>query len=168
MLKLKLDDIDHQILQALIENCRTPFTDIAKKILVSAGTIHIRVKKMEEMGVIKGSTLVINYGKLDLTFIAYIGLYVDNSSNFPTIIDDIKKVPEVTVAHLTTGKFAIFCKIRARNTDHAKQIIFRLDKIKGVIRTETAISLEEVINDKQRLMKYVFDELKGEVWVLTQ
>ncbi len=160
MPKIRLDEVDHQILQALIENCRTPFTDIAKKLLVSAGTIHIRVKKMEEMGVIKGSTLVLDYEKLNLTFIAYVGLYVDNSSSFPLIINEIKKIPEVTVAHLTTGKFAMFCKIRAKNTSHAKDIIFRLDEIKGVIRTETSISLEEVINDKERLMASIFEELK--------
>ncbi len=158
MLKIKLDEIDHQILQKLIKNSRTPFTDIAKELLVSAGTIHIRVKKMEDMGVIKGSTLVIDYEKLNYTFIAYVGLYVDNSSSFPAIIKEIKKIPEVTVTHLTTGKFALFCKIRAKSTKHAKQIIFNLDEIKGVIRTETSISLEEVINDKERLMDLIFNE----------
>ena len=155
---MKLDEIDHQILQVLIKNSRTPFTDIAKELLVSAGTIHIRVKKMEDMGVIKGATIVIDYEKLNYTFIAYVGLYVDNSSNFPAIIKNIKKIPEVTVAHLTTGKFAIFCKIRAKSTKHAKQIIFKLDKIQGVIRTETSISLEEVINDKARLMGLIFKD----------
>ena len=53
MSKFKLDELDHQILEALIENARTPFTDIAKNLLVSAGTIHVRVKKMEDEGVIK-------------------------------------------------------------------------------------------------------------------
>ncbi|HIP26488.1 MAG TPA: Lrp/AsnC family transcriptional regulator [Flavobacteriaceae bacterium] len=160
MLKNKLDEIDHQILQILIKNSRTPFTDIAKELIVSAGTIHIRVKKMEDMGVIKGSTLVIDYEKLNYTFIAYVGLFVDNTSSFSEIIEAVNKIPEVTVSHLTTGKFAIFCKIRAKNTKNAKQIIFNLDKIKGVVRTETSISLEEVINDKQRLMKLIFEEFK--------
>jgi len=160
MLKNKMDDIDHLILQKLITNSRTPFTDIAKELLVSAGTIHIRVKKMEELGVIKGSTLIIDYEKLDYTFIAYVGIYVDNTSSFPLIIDKIKEIPEVTVTHLTTGKFALFCKIRAKNTKHAKQIIFKLDEISGVIRTETSISLEEVINDKERLMDLILEDFK--------
>ena len=51
MKKFILDEIDHQILDILIENARTPFTDIAKKLLVSAGTIHVRVKKMEDENV---------------------------------------------------------------------------------------------------------------------
>ena len=45
MAKFKLDEVDHQILDMLIENTRTPFTDIAKQLLISAGTVHVRVKK---------------------------------------------------------------------------------------------------------------------------
>jgi len=160
MLKNKLDEIDHQILQLLIKNSRMAFTDIAKELVVSAGTIHIRVKKMEGMGLIKSSTLVINYEQLGYTFIGYVGLFVDNSTNMPLLVKQVNKIPEVTVSHLTTGKFTIFCKIRAKDTKHAKQIIFSLDKIEGVTRTETSISLEEVINDKQRLMAKVYDDFK--------
>jgi Lrp/AsnC family transcriptional regulator for asnA, asnC and gidA len=160
MAKFKLDEIDHQILDMLIENARTPFTDIAKKLLVSAGTIHVRVKKMEDEGVIKGSTLTVDYDKMNYSFIAYIGLFIEKSSYTQRIIGDLHKIPEVTVAHLTTGKFAVFCKIRAKDTKHAKNIIFEIDNINGVLRTETSISLEEVINDKKRLMHAIFDDYK--------
>lgn len=159
MAKFKLDELDHQILETLIENARTPFTDIAKNLLVSAGTIHVRVKKMEEEGVIRGSTLSVDYNKMDYTFIAYVGIFLENSSSTISAIEEIKKIPEVTVAHLTTGKFSIFCKIRAKDTRHAKEIIFDLDKIPGIKRTETSISLEEVINDKKRLMHKIFKEI---------
>ena len=159
MAKFKLDELDHQILETLIENARTPFTDIAKNLLVSAGTIHVRVKKMEEEGVIKGSTLSVDYNKMDYTFIAYVGIFLENSSSTISAIEEIRKIPEVTVAHLTTGKFSIFCKIRAKDTRHAKEIIFDLDKINGIKRTETSISLEEVINDKKRLMHKIFKEI---------
>jgi len=160
MAKFKLDEVDHQILDMLIENARTPFTDIAKKLLVSAGTIHVRVKKMEEEGVIKGSTLTVDYDKMNYSFIAYVGLFLENSSFTKKIISELNKIPEITVAHLTTGKFTIFCKIRAKDTKHAKNVIFAIDDIQGVIRTETSISLEEIINDKKRLMHAIFDEYK--------
>ena len=159
MAKFKLDELDHQILETLIENARTPFTDIAKNLLVSAGTIHVRVKKMEEEGVIRGSTLSVDYNKMDYTFIAYVGIFLENSSSTISAIEEIRNIPEVTVAHLTTGKFSIFCKIRAKDTRHAKEIIFDLDKIQGIKRTETSISLEEVINDKKRLMHKIFKEI---------
>lgn len=155
----KIDDVDKQILDVLIENTRTPFTDIAKRLNISAGTVHVRVKKMEENGIIQGSTLSVDYEKLGYTFIAYIGVYLDKTSQTQFVISRITEIPYVTVAHITTGKFNIFCKIRARDTMHAKKVIFMLDDIEGVSRTETMISLEESINDKKRLLHKLFQDL---------
>ncbi len=159
MAKFKLDEVDHQILDMLIENTRTPFTDIAKKLLISAGTVHVRVKKMEEAGIIEGSSLTLDYKKLGYSFIAYVGIYLQNTSQTKFVLERINEIPFVTVAHITTGKFNIFCKVRARDTNHAKEIIFKLDDIDGVYRTETMISLEESINDKKRLMHSIFQDL---------
>ena len=79
MAKFKLDDTDHQILDMLIENTRTPFTDIAKKLQISAGTVHVRVKKMEEAGIITGSSLRLDYQKLGYSFIAYVGVFLNKT-----------------------------------------------------------------------------------------
>ena len=159
MSKFRLDEIDHQILDMLIENTRVPFTDIAKKLLISAGTVHVRVKKMEEAGIIQGSTLSLDYEKLGYSFIAYVGIFLSNTSQTHFVLERINNIPFVTVAHITTGKYNIFCKIRAKNTRHAKEVIFMLDDIEGVYRTESMISLEESINDKKRLMHTIFKEM---------
>tara|TARA_B100001559_G_scaffold193220_1_gene161583 strand:- start:1620 stop:2102 length:483 start_codon:yes stop_codon:yes gene_type:complete len=155
----KLDEVDHQILDILIDNTRIPFTDIAKKLLISAGTVHVRVKKMEEAGLIKGSTLNLDYVKLDYSFIAYVGIFLEKNRMTEKVLMDLKAIPYVTVAHITTGRFNIFCKVRAKDTKSAKDIIFLIDDISGVQRTETMISLEESINDKKRLMHQIFNEL---------
>jgi Lrp/AsnC family transcriptional regulator for asnA, asnC and gidA len=159
MKKFVLDEIDHQILDMLIDNARTPFTDIAKKLIVSAGTIHVRVKKMEDEGIIKGSTLTLDYEKMNYAFIAHIGVFLEKTSRTKEVIEDLRKIPNITVAYITAGKYNVFCKIRAKDTSHAKDIIFKIDEIDGVARTETMISLEESINDKKRLMHSVFREL---------
>lgn len=159
MKKYVLDEIDHQILDILIENARTPFTDIAKQLLVSAGTIHVRVKKMEDEGVIKGSTLTVDYEKMGYSFIAHVGIFLEKTMFTKQVMEDLKKIPFVTVAYVTAGKFNIFCKIRAKDTNHAKEIIYEIDDIKGIVRTETMISLEESINDKKRLLHSIFREL---------
>lgn len=159
MAKFKLDEIDHQILDMLIQNTRVPFTDIAKKLLISAGTVHVRVKKMEDAGIIIGSSLMVDYEKLGYSFIAYVGVFLQNTSQTQFVLERINEIPFVTVAHITTGKFNIFCKIRAKDTQHAKDVIFMIDDIDGVYRTETMISLEESINDKKRLMSSIFRDI---------
>ena len=87
--KFKLDEIDHQILDMLIDNTRVPFTDIAKKLLISAGTVHVRVKKMEEAGIIKGSSLTLDYKKLGYSFIAYVGIFLQNTSQTKFVLAKI-------------------------------------------------------------------------------
>lgn len=159
MAKFKLDETDHQILDMLIENTRTPFTDIAKKLNISAGTVHVRVKKMEEAGIIIGSSLTLDYKKLGYSFIAYVGIFLQKTSQTQFVLERLIEIPYVTVAHVTTGKFNIFCKIRAHDTSHAKEIIYTVDDIEGVTRTETMISLEESINDKKRLMHSIFKNI---------
>ena len=158
-MKFKLDEVDHKILDLLIENSRVPFTDIAKKLLISAGTVHVRVKKMEEFGLIKGASLALDYKKLGYTFISYIGIFLEKTHLTNYVLEKLNAIPYATVAHITTGRFNIFCKVRCKDTDHAKEIIFMIDDIEGVLRTETMISLEESINDKKRLMHSIFKDM---------
>ena len=159
MAKIKLDEIDHHILDMLIDNTRIPYTDIAKKLLISAGTVHVRVKKMEDAELIQGSSLTLDYEKLGYSFIAYVGIFLEKTHQTKFVLERLEEIPFVTVAHITTGKFNIFCKIRARDTTHAKNIIFKIDDIDGVSRTETMIYMEESINDKKRLMHRIFNDM---------
>lgn len=152
----QIDDVDKKILSYLIENTRTPFTEIAKNINVSAGTIHVRVKKMEDMGIIKGTSLVIDYTKMGYQFVAYVGILLTKSNKTDAVIEQLRKIPNVTVAHIISGKYNIFCKIRAKDNYDAKDVIYRIDDIDDVLRTESMISLEETINDKNRLMESIF------------
>ncbi len=156
---MKLDKVDRQILDILIDNTRMPFTEISKKLGTSVGTIHVRVKKMEESGIIKGSSLNLDYDKLGYSFIAYVGIALEKNKMVEQVIDGLENIPFVTVSHITTGKFNVFCKLRSKDAKHAMNIIFMIDNIDGVLRTETMISLEEKINDKKRLMRTIFNEL---------
>ncbi|NQX82797.1 MAG: winged helix-turn-helix transcriptional regulator [Flavobacteriaceae bacterium] len=158
-LNTTLDEVDHQILDILVENARIPFTDIAKKLVVSPGTIHVRVKKMEDEGIIKGSTLSLDYEKMGYSFIAHVGIRLKRTSSIDNVISDLRKIANVTIAYITAGKYHIFCKVRARGTSDAKDVIYAIDQIKGVKRTESMISMEERINDKKRLMHSIFKEL---------
>jgi Lrp/AsnC family transcriptional regulator for asnA, asnC and gidA len=114
---------------------------------------------MEEEGIIMGSTLTLDYEKMNYSFIAHVGIYLEKTSKTMNVIEELRKISNITVAYITAGKYNIFCKIRAKDTNHAKEIIFQIDDIDGVARTETMISLEESINDKKRLMHSIFREL---------
>ncbi|MDO4225255.1 MAG: AsnC family transcriptional regulator [Bergeyella zoohelcum] len=151
----QMDEIDKKILDYLVENTRMPFTEIAKQMNVSAGTIHVRVKKMEDAGIILGSSLILNYGKLNYNFTAYIGILLTKSNRTQYVLNELAKIPNITEISVISGKYNIFCKISARNTEDAKNVIYKIDDIDDVMRTESMISMEEFICDKNRLISAV-------------
>ena len=93
------------------------------------------------------------------SFIAHVGVFLEKTSMTQSVIENLKKIPNVTVAYVTAGKYNIFCKVRAKGTNDAKDVIYKIDDIQGVNRTETMIALEESLNDKKRMMHAIFAEL---------
>ena len=126
---------------------------------VSSGTIHLRVKKMENAGVIRGASLQLDYDSLGYGFIAFVGIYLNRTLKTSEAIDALKKIPEVTVAHIATGRFGIFAKIRCTDTKHDKDVIFKISGIPGVTNTETMIALDECINSSKNLLKTILERM---------
>ena len=143
----QIDNIDRGILTELMINAKVPYTEIAKKLIVSAGTIHVRMKKMEEAGIVKNSRLHINYELLGFDLTAFLGIYLEKGSTYTDVIQQLNLIPEIVEAHYTTGVYSIFAKIRCKNTKHMRQILNEeIQSIKGIQRTETIISLEQSID----------------------
>ncbi|MDY3548462.1 winged helix-turn-helix transcriptional regulator [Riemerella anatipestifer] len=151
----RLDEIDKSILDYLVQNTRMPFTEIAKNLNVSAGTIHVRVKKMEDAGIILGSSLKIDYEKLDYTFTAFIGILLTKSNRTQEVLKQLEEIPNIIETSVVSGKYNIFCKMKAKNTEDAKNVIYRIDDIEDVMRTESMISMEEYLSDRNRLIQAV-------------
>jgi len=144
---MEIDDIDRKILSVLMHNAKLPYTEVAKEVHVSGGTVHVRMKKMEEMGIIKGFQLVIDPVKLGYDITAYLGIYLEKSSYYENVIKALQEIPEMVSAHYTTGNYSIFARIICRDTKHLLEILHnKVQKISGIQRTETFISLEENIN----------------------
>ena len=143
----QIDNIDRGILSELMINAKVPYTEIAKKLIVSAGTIHVRMKKMEEAGIVKNSRLHINYELLGFDMTAFLGIYLEKGCTYTDVIQKLNLIPEIVEAHYTTGVYSIFAKIRCKNTKHMRQILNEeIQSIMGIQRTETIISLEQSID----------------------
>ena len=143
----EIDNIDLQILDILTQNAKKPYTEVAKKVCVSGGTIHVRMHKMEEMGLVKGTTLELDYKKLGLGMTVFIGIFLEKSAMYDAVIVELKKIQEITNLHYTTGNYSIFAKLHCKDTNHLKDILYdKIQKVKGIERTETMISLEESLN----------------------
>lgn len=147
MTNLKIDKLDLQILDELMRDAAQPYTELAKKLYVSGGTIHVRMRKLSEMGIVKSSSLQVDYEALGYDISAFLGIYLDKSSLYDDVSMQLKAIPEIVSAHYTTGQYSIFAKIVCKDTNHLRDILHdKIQKIQGIQRTETFISLQESIN----------------------
>ena len=149
------DKLDRDIIDTLLENADMPYTEVAKKLFVSSGTIHVRMKKLQDqLKVIRGSQLDIDYTKLGYDITAFIGIFLEKSSLYETVTEKLKTIPEIVSAHYTTGNYSIFARIVCKDTNHLRSILSdKVQNINGIQRTETFISLDESIDRPLRITK---------------
>ena len=145
--KLNLDKLDYQIIQEMMENAEISYADLGKKLFVSGGTIHVRIKKLEELKVVKGRKLSIDLKSLGYDVIAFIGVYLEKSSLYDTVAKELKKIPQIVRLNYTTGNYSMFAEIVCKDIQELRYVLHdELQKIKGIERTETFISLEESLD----------------------
>lgn len=142
--KFELDPLDYKILEILVKDANLPYTEIGSRLDVSGGTVHVRMKKMESLGIVKGAQLLIDYAKIGWDISAFLGIYLDKSSLYEDVAKQLEQIPEVVNIHYTTGIYSIFAKIICRDTQHLREVLHdKIQRVKGIQRTETFISLEE-------------------------
>ncbi|MFZ5972521.1 MAG: Lrp/AsnC ligand binding domain-containing protein [Bacteroidota bacterium] len=148
----EIDNTDLKILEILMQDAKKPYTEVAKRVFVSQGTVHVRMSKLEEAGVVEKTTLKINYAKLGYDITAFIGIYLQKSALYESVLEHLKAIPEIVSIHYTTGNYSMFVKIHCRDTNHLKEVLHdKMQQVEGIERTETMISLEESLDRTLKL-----------------
>jgi Lrp/AsnC family transcriptional regulator for asnA, asnC and gidA len=156
-LDLQIDKLDKQILSMLIKDAMTPYTEIAKELIISTGTVHVRMKKLAEMGVVLGSHLEIRPSNVGYDICAFLGIFLEKGSEYHDCVAQMKKIPEIVELHYTTGTYSMFAKIICKDTQHLREVLNEhIQTIRGVQRTETFISLEESIKRQVEIKEKKF------------
>ena len=144
MAKTNLDSIDKKILRFLIQNARTPFLEIARECGISGAAIHQRIKKLEELGVIQGSRLVVAPKSLGFDVCAFIMIRTSDITRQQDTVELLSKVPEVVECHYITGSYNLLIKVYCVDNEHLMRTIFdRILHVQGVASTQTYMSLNE-------------------------
>lgn len=153
----QIDETDRRILSILLVDGKTPYAEIGKKLFISAGTVHVRIKKLTDLGIITGNHIIVDYKVLGYDIVAFLGVYLEKSSQYDAVAEQLKKIPEVVSAHYTTGGWGIFVRMICKDTEHLRQTLSnKIQMISGVQRTETFMSLEETID--RPLLLYTEDQ----------
>ena len=142
--ELNIDKLDLQIIQAMMQSANISYAELGKKLFVSGGTIHVRIKKLHELGIVKGTKLHIDHKLLGYDVIAFIGIFLEKSSLYDMVAKELKKIPQIVRLNYTTGNYSMFAEVICKDISELKFVLHdELQKIKGIERTDTIISLEE-------------------------
>ncbi len=141
MARMELDETDREILRILQEDARTPFSEVARRIDMSSATVHDRVNRMEEAGVIEGYHASIDPKAVGYGVGAFVGLRVEQGRE-EDALERLREIDGVREIHLTTGEWDVILKVVAADTDSLRELMFkRVAEMEGFSRSQTMIIL---------------------------
>jgi Lrp/AsnC family transcriptional regulator for asnA, asnC and gidA len=145
---MDLDDTDRAILRILQEDARTPFSEIARRIDMSSATVHDRVGRMEEAGVIKGYHATIDPKAVGYGTSALVGLTVEQGHEEQTL-EQLRELDGVQEVHLTTGEWDVVLRVYAHDTDDLRKLMFEhIAAMDGFSRSQTMVVLGTDYDDE--------------------
>lgn len=152
--KLNLDKLDLQIIEHMMDDAEISYADLGKKLFVSGGTIHVRIKKLQKDGIVKGTRLNTDMKLLGYDVIAFIGIYLKESSLYDSVAKELYKIKEIVRLNYTTGNYSMFAEIMCKDISELRDVLHeKLQQIKGIERTETFISLEESFSRNVKVLE---------------
>ena len=122
---MELDHIDFQILLLLSENSRIQWKDLGEQIHMTGQAVGNRIKKLEESGIIKAYSLIIDELKLGLIFTAFVIVNM-KTANHDAFIHFIKGRKEVVEAHRVSGKGCYHLKIKVKSQEQLNHFLNKL------------------------------------------
>ena len=139
---IDLDDLDRKILEYLQVDSRRPFLEIARNLKVSGGTVHGRVNRMKELGVIQGSKVIIDYRSIGLNVSAFVGVQLSEARHTEAVQAALSSIPEIVEIHCTTGAYNFFVKTVTASVEALYALLTdKLQPIEFVRSSETLLVL---------------------------
>ena len=118
-----MDELDRRIIAILAEDGRTPYREIAERTGVATTTVHQRVRRLTEQGVIAGTRIIINWEAVGLPVTALVSVEAPGDIPLADVAESIESIPFVQDCHAVTGEFDLLLTVRARSSDHLGSIL---------------------------------------------
>ncbi len=143
---MALDDLDQQIIGALIEDARATYAEIGAEVGLSAPAVKRRVDRLRATGAITGFSARVDPAALGWTTEAYVELFCRGRTSPTDIRAAVARYPEVVDACTVTGEADALLRIRATDVRHFERIVERISAEPFVVRTRSEIVLSRLID----------------------
>ncbi len=141
--KSSLDHIDKRILQFLQDNAKTPYSRIAEELGISEATVHLRIKKLVQAGVIKRFQAIVDPEKVGKGVTAIVAITA-SPQRYEEVLKRLKEMPDVYEIYDVTGEYYAILKIRVGDREELAKVIDEIGAIEGIEGTKTMFVLRTV------------------------
>ncbi|MBU2957758.1 Lrp/AsnC family transcriptional regulator [Paracoccus sp. 1_MG-2023] len=145
-----LDPINRRILTELTANARIPVTELARKVGLSKTPVAIRIKQLEDAGLITGYRAILSPVRLGLTHVTYVEVRVSDTRQkaLDAFNEAVRAIPEVEECYMIAGGFDYLIKVRSRDMAHYRQIMAeRISTLPFVLGTSSHVAMEAVVEE---------------------
>jgi len=139
-----LDALDAKILHALQENARITVSDISKKTGIPHTTIRLRIKRLENIGVVKGYVPLLDLKKLGYTAKAIVLIKTSPEEKYEKLADTFKKMENVRWIYSISGRMTGALMVIAKDMRELHETVLKIRRVPGVVDEETIVVMEEV------------------------
>ncbi|MGY0034791.1 Lrp/AsnC family transcriptional regulator [Pedobacter sp. NJ-S-72] len=137
-----IDEFDIQILKQLEIDGRMAYSAIAATLGISNTMVHQRISRLTEQGILTGIKPVLDEKKIGYDWGAFTGITLEKDHDSNRIIEELKKIPEVTECYYISGTYTLYLKIIAKNHEHMRQVLYeKIDNIQGIAKTDSIMEL---------------------------
>lgn len=136
------DTIDQKILMFLQEDARMPNAEIARRLGMAASGIFERIRKLEERGVLRGYTALMDPASVDLGLLAFVFVRTEDPVGGDTTARALARRPEIQEVHHVAGEDCYLVKVRVKDTQGLSTLMKEIGAVKGVRSTRTTVVLE--------------------------
>jgi Lrp/AsnC family transcriptional regulator for asnA, asnC and gidA len=147
---LELDDLDKAILTTLQNDARASFAELARKLGVSEGTIHLRVKKLRDKGVIEGFHARLSPSEVEKGLTTIVSIKAEPSL-YSEVLKKLVEMEDVYEVFDMTGEFYAILKVRTKDIENLAEILDRIGNIEGVASTQTEVVLK-TLKEQQEIV----------------
>lgn len=140
---IRLDDLDHQLIEVLRSDGRAPVSKLATILGVSRGTVQARLDRLVDSGVILGFTIRVRQ-EHDATAIRAVMMIEVAGKSTAAIIRRLRGMPELISLHSTNGAWDLVAEIRAASLPDFDRVLREVRAIDGILNSETSILLTSV------------------------
>ncbi len=140
---MAMDEVDRQIVELLAGDARLSYRDIAKRLGASHASVSARIKRLEESGVIRGYSVVVDPDAEGL-YPLCLRISATAGSELSEIGRKVAELPQVHVVMRVSGECELLALTLSPDRQSALNLLAEINRIPGIGKAESHVVLESI------------------------